>query len=222
MEYPAQQYALNRISTIDALIDSISRSILDGNFEAGSQLREAELAAQYKVSRNSIREAFLALIKQGLIRREPNRGVFIPIISSADVDDLYRTRAIFEIEAARQAANETDINIELVKAAEAFDSLTQNSPWSKIVEADVHFHQALVESLHSPRISSLYENILAEFRLCSGQSRSPVYSLEQTKKVHQDIINAIISHKSAEAATLIQDHLQFSSQEHQKDMAQKK
>ena len=78
LENKMSQSPLNLVSTVDALIIVITKSILDGSYSPGEQLREADLVSEYKVSRHSIREAFTTLVEQGLLKKEPNRGGLHP------------------------------------------------------------------------------------------------------------------------------------------------
>jgi hypothetical protein len=55
------------------------------------------------VSRNSLREAFRLLAKEGLLRHEPNRGVFVATPSMASIIDIYRIRKIIECQALAKA-----------------------------------------------------------------------------------------------------------------------
>lgn len=51
------------------------------------------------VSRNSLREAFRLLTKEGLLRHEHNRGVFVATPSVASIIDIYRVRRTIECQA---------------------------------------------------------------------------------------------------------------------------
>ncbi|MGE4484458.1 MAG: GntR family transcriptional regulator [Oscillospiraceae bacterium] len=220
-ENKTSQSPLNLVSTVDALIIALTKAILDGSYSPGEQLREADLVNQYKVSRHSIREAFTTLVEQGILNKEPNRGVFIPVLTSEDIADLYKTRALFEIEAVKYAALNDMGSENLSNAIMIFEGLNENSHWSDIIEADVNFHRELVNLFNSPRISAMYKNILAEFRLCSFQARSPFYSLENTKLIHKKIAEAIESGNFDEAVMLIKSHLETSSKEHQSKLSDK-
>ena len=53
----------------------------EGELTPGERLSEARLSADLGVSRNTLREAFRLLTREGLARYEPNRGVFVAIPS---------------------------------------------------------------------------------------------------------------------------------------------
>lgn len=57
------------------IAESLRRRVADGDFETDSMLpSEAQLAAEYQVSRNTMRRALADLEDKGLIRSLPGRG----------------------------------------------------------------------------------------------------------------------------------------------------
>src|SRR3712207_540105 len=75
---PMSAQPLNRVSTVDALAGALRTQILNGELSPGAQLREVELASAFGVGRYSLRAAMQTLVHEGLLRHEPNRGVFVP------------------------------------------------------------------------------------------------------------------------------------------------
>ena len=69
--------------------------------QPGTRLRENEFAERLGIARHSFRAATQILIGEGLLRREPNRGVQVPVFSREDVEDIFRLRAALEVEAMR-------------------------------------------------------------------------------------------------------------------------
>jgi DNA-binding GntR family transcriptional regulator len=60
------------------LADRLRRAIHDGEFADGRQLpTEAVLAAEYGLSRQTVRRAYLELVSEGLVERAPGRGTFV-------------------------------------------------------------------------------------------------------------------------------------------------
>jgi GntR family transcriptional regulator len=56
----------------------LNQSIQDGTYEAGQQLpTETELAAEFRVSKGTVRQALAALADRGLIQRKQGSGTFV-------------------------------------------------------------------------------------------------------------------------------------------------
>jgi DNA-binding FadR family transcriptional regulator len=68
-----------RRSTLgEAIIEQLSRLILNGSYKPGEQLpSERELASQFGVARGPVREALRALALAGLIEIKPGHGAFV-------------------------------------------------------------------------------------------------------------------------------------------------
>ena len=94
---------LNTVSTVDAAANVLRELILDGELEPGSRLREAEFAERLGIARHSFRAATQVLISEGMLRREPHRGVQVTVLTAPDILDTFRLRAALETEAVRLA-----------------------------------------------------------------------------------------------------------------------
>lgn len=74
-----------RESSYTALARDVRKQILQGRYAGGRRLpTEAEFAAQYGVSRQTVRRAFHDLVAEGMVYRTPGRGTF-----AARRDDTY-------------------------------------------------------------------------------------------------------------------------------------
>jgi DNA-binding GntR family transcriptional regulator len=65
------------------LAERIRRSILEEQFCPGDRLTESEISEQFKVSRSPVREALLALEKEGSVVLLPYRGAIVTPLSRA-------------------------------------------------------------------------------------------------------------------------------------------
>jgi len=74
------------------LVKSIREAILDEVFRPGDRLTEAELAEKFEASRSPVREALLALEKEGTVILSPYRGAIVKPLSAAEVLDIAELR----------------------------------------------------------------------------------------------------------------------------------
>src|SRR5699024_7296949 len=77
--------------------------ILKGDFEQGERLIQEEWARKLGVSRMPIREALRQLEVEGLVKLEPRKGAIVTPISTEDIKEIYKLRALLEGEAAEQS-----------------------------------------------------------------------------------------------------------------------
>src|SRR5690349_19606236 len=67
-------------------------AILDEVFKPGDRLTEAELVEKFEVSRSPVREALLALEKEGTIIISPFKGAIVKPLSQEEVLDIAELR----------------------------------------------------------------------------------------------------------------------------------
>src|SRR5580765_933753 len=79
---------ISRVTFASMVGERVRSNIIDGTLPPGSQLNEVELASSFGVSRGPVREALQRLIQEGLLRSEPHRGVFVPVMTDEDIDDV--------------------------------------------------------------------------------------------------------------------------------------
>jgi DNA-binding GntR family transcriptional regulator len=200
---------LNRISTVDALTESLRTQILNGELAPGTPLREVELAAAYGVGRYSLRAAMQALVHEGLLRHEPNRGVFVPQLSAADVEDLFILRIALETEAARRVV-EAGADLSGMEAALLeMEAITDERPWDQIVDSDLRFHRELIEAVGSERMRRTFVSLQSELRLLLAQLK-PHYDRPDTLGAeHRVVYDAVTGQRVAPAVKRVREHLEL-------------
>src|SRR5688500_9793904 len=95
---PERNVRLNTVSTVDAAAMALRALILDGDLAPGDRLRETDFAERLGIARHSFRAATQLLIGEGLLRREPHRGVQVTVLTATDIIDTFRLRAALETE----------------------------------------------------------------------------------------------------------------------------
>jgi DNA-binding GntR family transcriptional regulator len=73
-------------------IKKIRNAILEETFKPGDHLVEVELAEMFEASRSPVREALLALEKEGTVVMEPYRGAIVKPLSAQEAFDIAEIR----------------------------------------------------------------------------------------------------------------------------------
>jgi GntR family hexuronate regulon transcriptional repressor len=201
--------------------DTIMASIDSGAYKRGARLpSERDLAASFKVSRPTIREAMIALEIRGLVEARQGSGIYVTDHPPAqtgteDLDigafELTEARRLFEAEAAALAA--TIITEEQLQEIEAIldDMIEENARKQKGEMADRRFHVAIARATRNSAITAVIEN------LWDRRYNSPlcVHMLERARSVgvkpriseHRRILAALRKHDSQAARNAMRDHL---------------
>jgi DNA-binding GntR family transcriptional regulator len=99
---------IQRQSTTGQAAGAIRDAILAGRIPPGTPLREAALATELSVSRNTIREAARILESEGLVCYQMNRGIVVAEVTADDVRDIYTARAAAELAGADALTTDRD------------------------------------------------------------------------------------------------------------------
>jgi DNA-binding GntR family transcriptional regulator len=160
---------LERLSTVDALAQTLRARILEGELPPGAPLREEALAGQYDVARHTLRSALRALQGEGIVQILPNRGARVTSLSQDDVQGLSDLRVALEVEAARRAlargGGELPRSVHEAAGRLASMCRRRRPSWGAVAEAHEAFHHEIVRAGDSPRIEAVHRQAGAELRL---------------------------------------------------------
>lgn len=92
-----------RRTASDALFDQIRDDINKMRLVPGTKISEADVAKQYDVSRQPVREAFIRLDNLSLLQIRPQKATIVRRISKSAIQQARFVRAAVEIEVARMA-----------------------------------------------------------------------------------------------------------------------
>lgn len=164
----------------------IREFLIAGEFAPGQKLSEQQVAAQFNISRNTLREVFRLLTTQKLLRHIPNRGVFVVAPDAAAVTDIYRARSVIQKGAVQAAVSGHPALARMRVLAGQARKASSEGNWRQVGTINMEFHRAMVELCDSPRLSACFDLTLAELRLVFGQ-------LEDTAHLHQPYVDLNIS-----------------------------
>lgn len=153
-------------STADRVTELLRKHITEGLFPPGSRLPEEMIGQALGVSRNTLREAFRLLCHERLAVHKMNRGIFVPVLTPADVTDIFALRRLVECGAARLSGSAAPGARLAVRAAVREAEVAAHAgQWLQVRTADLHFHQAIAALAGSLRADELMRRALAELRL---------------------------------------------------------
>ena len=195
----------------DRAYDFVKERILTGAYPGGELLSEGEVADAVGVSRTPVREAFLLLEAEGLMRLYPKRGALIVPVSPDEIEDVMDTRLLVERHAAmRVSARRPEdfasrIDEILARQRATLDAGDQ----AAFVEADRDFHRTIVESAGNTILARLYDQLRDRLRRMSATAiaRDPAVA-ERFLAEHRAIADALERGDGDGAGVLLARHLE--------------
>lgn len=196
------------------LADRVAKEIRDlliaGALSPGQRLSEAAFSEKLDVSRNSLREAFRLLTKDGLLRHEANRGVFVSVPSTESIIDIYRVRRMLECGALRQAWPKHPATVVMRSAVDEAKRKRDGGEWREVGSANMAFHAAVVDLSDSSRLSEFYERVAAELRLSFGLLKDPEQLHAPFVDMNDQILSLVEQERVVEAAEQMERYLNLS------------
>ncbi|THJ66771.1 GntR family transcriptional regulator [Arthrobacter echini] len=157
-----------RESTPSIIAGKLRKAIGLGHIPPGAQLGEAELARELGVSRGPLREAMQRLTQEGLLISIRNRGLFVITMTDDEVRDMYVARTAVERAAAELILQKgfEDVVARLLDLVKAMKKAADAEDLDALSEADMAYHETLVVSAGSTRLTRMHQTLLTETRMC--------------------------------------------------------
>lgn len=189
------------------MAERLRQKITQGEFSPGQRLSEQALSDSLGISRNTLREVFRMLTKDGLVKHEPNRGVFVATPSLASIIDIYRVRRLIECQALSQAYPRHPAKNKMRAAIEAALRSRASGDWVGVGSANMAFHMAIVELGDSERLNLMFAPVLAELRLAFGLLRDAEFLYEPYVDMNVKILELAEAGDFAGAAAVLNNYL---------------
>ncbi len=208
----------------DRLYQELARKLMaelaGGRYPIGSRLpAERELAAEYDVSRPTVREAIIALEVQGLVEVRVGSGAYVLRLPGKEEVpgfnitgfELTEARLLFEGEAASLAASQITEE-ELAKLEDLIrDIARENQDKSGAEEADRDFHLLIAKATRNNAVLETIEH-LWDLRRTSPES-AQLHALARSANIkpvvdeHSAILEALRTRSPDAARAAMRTHL---------------
>jgi DNA-binding GntR family transcriptional regulator len=159
----------------DRALEYVKTQVLTGAFSGGELISEGEVANALGMSRTPVREAFLRLEAEGLLKLYPQRGALVVPVSSEEARAVIEARLLLEQFAATKvvargpatcAAVFERLSAELQRQRDA--AAAPN--WRDFVEADRAYHDVTLEASGNAILSDLYSSLRDRQMRMTGES----------------------------------------------------
>jgi DNA-binding GntR family transcriptional regulator len=179
----------------------IRRAIFSGELKPGERINQEEVAEKLELSRLPVREAIIALEREGLLRTIPRRGSFVREFRRQDILDQYEIYAmVASLATERAAANLSEEEIASLRCS-VEEMASQTDPSRREAANDL-FHTIINRASRSPRVMWLL-GLLAS----SVPAGFHETGWEIAARDHLEIIEHLEQGDAAAAAKAMRDHI---------------
>lgn len=202
-----------RAAAKDRALDYVKRQVLTGAFPGGELISEGEVASALGMSRTPVREAFLRLEAEGLLRLYPQRGALVVPVSSEEARAVIEARLVLEQFAAGKvvgrgpavrAAVFERLSVELERQRDA----AAKSDWEEFLEADRAFHKITLDESGNRILSDFYSTLRdRQMRMIGESVARDRQRMTSIMDEHQGIAEALRDGDLQRANQDVQNHL---------------
>ena len=194
----------------------VRKKILSSQLAGGARLVESAWADKLTVSRVAVREAFMRLAGESLVEFGEKGGCFVKKMTVEDVKDIRELRELLEIGALKilfsKKSKELIEDLELI--CNDFSEMVSKGYYGGACEADVRFHERIIEGTCNSRLISIYKNSnIPLFHMRLGAIMGQMEDYLDPEKEHRAIVDALKADDWNKAYTTLVHHLDRGEQE---------
>lgn len=202
------KWKLDPLVAVSPQLRLILRSrIIRNDLKPASRLSEPELAREYHVSRQPVREAFITLMNEGLLEIRPQRGTFVKLIDYDAVLNGRFVREAVEADIVKRLADTPPDGLvkDLRTQLDAQKAVGARDP-AKFIELDERFHHTLSDAAGVGKAWSILDAIKTQMdrvRFLTFEEFPVAKLIDQ----HTAIVDAIEQQHVAGAEVAMRTHL---------------
>lgn len=194
-----------------AVAERLRQMIKSGELPPGTHLRQADFAERLGVSTTPVREAFVALAREGLVRQDAHRGVVVFEPSVDELDEVYEIRMALEPFATELATKQLTDH-DLIALGRIVEQMRAAKP-KRYVELNSEFHTRIYDAAARPRLSEIIDGLRATswnyISMNVGQYNEDYRHEVQAE--HEEILAALKARAPKRAARAVKEHLEHSA-----------
>jgi len=196
---------VRELSASAAVISARLRDeLLSGALRPGDRLKEEELAERFRVGRYTVRSALRTLVDARLLEHETNRGVEVPHLHAARVDELYEYRTVLEV-GCLQVAQAHGVSLASIEeTTAALVALPADAAWPDVIGRHQDIHRAIVRSSGNARLITGYELCEEELQFVIATTR-PEYTASRLAALHVTLLDELRAGGAGAVAALTRD-----------------
>ena len=200
---------LEHVSLPEAVGRALRHRILNNELPAETRLVEANLAAEFGVSRGTIRDAMRSLQAEGLIAIVPRRYSVVTRMSPEDAEDVCYARYVLE-DASIEGGfgpNRKELVRSLRLALEHMSVAARTDDMAALVASDTRFHELLIDVSGRRRLKDLWSMLNSQMgALMREEIERQGISLLDAVERHRAIFDAVSDGDVARLRQELRDH----------------
>lgn len=193
----------------DQVANALRAAVTAGELQAGTVYSAPALAAELGVSATPVREAMLALAREGLVEPVRNKGFRITELSDRDLDEYSEIRELIEVPTIGRVTRTAAVaELESMRpVAEEIVATAGRRDLVGYLEADRAFHLQLVALAGNARLVEVVGDLHQRGRLCGLAHLARHGELTASAEEHLELLDLMIAGDADGAQECMRRHL---------------
>lgn len=202
---------------IDKSLSSIAAQILrskiiKGECPQGARVTEDDFSKALGVSRASIREAFLMLENEGLIRRVHNKYTEVIKFNAQDVKEIYSVRLAIEMLCVDTCNENGNMPLDKMRSkAVALSNLVKKRKMDFFtwVDADLDYHECIIQASGNTRALRIWNDLKSQNKtlLYPIMKDDPESLLPFGVQTHEVIVETFAENQIDKGKKILYEHI---------------
>lgn len=193
------------VSKRDQVYLTLKRKLINCEYAPGSVLTEAQLVADFGLSRTPIREALSLLEADGYIKILPKKGIFVAEVSVVDVMQIFQTRLEVEPLALKLAHPHLERE-RLLRFKREFEEDSKDLIGSFHVDTEMHLY--VIEKCGNHYLIDMMRKVFDDNTRIIIATRQNERKIHNARLEHLKILESILRHDDVEkTAELLRSHI---------------
>ena len=196
----------------EQVVDALRAELLAGEHDAGTPLREEELATRFGVSRHPIRKVLQQLTLEGLLTCKANCGVVVADSTAEHVQGLLTPmRQQLELYALGLALQKLTpaLRAEWERVLTKMRHAAEDQNQQEVLRQDTAFHQLILTAAKLDELLPVWQGIYCRMRDYHAQSSSKLSDLRVVAFVHERLLESFFSKDEEQAFGDLNSHLEI-------------
>ncbi|GAA3713838.1 GntR family transcriptional regulator [Nonomuraea antimicrobica] len=198
-------------SASDELADRLAASIINGELKPGERLVEADLAAQFDVSRGPVRSALSTLRRLGLVELPSKRGMVVVTLTPSAVRDLYEVRIALERAAVERLTRTPHVEwSSLRERLKELEDADRSGSSVNAAHSSLGFHRNLCALAGNDRLLRAWEahSALIKLAIRMRQAAEESTAVDPRLHDHRALLDTLMSKDPTPAVGMMVSHLE--------------
>jgi DNA-binding GntR family transcriptional regulator len=203
-------YPIPSASRREKVAQTLRQAIVTGRLQPGDRLLEVELAERLGTSRAPVREALRQLEQEGLVVTQPYKGTEVCGVTQEEIEEvLVPLRVTLERFAFRKALPllTSDDLTQLERLIATMSYAGQAGDFDALANADIRFHELVVERAGQPHSLQLWHTIEPRVRAHFRRDARAHMDAHEVAGQHQQLLDAIRAGDEERLMECVEHHI---------------